>query len=332
MALRFAMLKLKRRVDGVMAGLLLSYLFWGSFLLLRCGDVESNPGPPAPPAPPAPAPSGPNSSQPRDNVRQTRQASAGMGSSRASRASLDRFNYQGGASNQPATDPSLSDIMDKLHSMDTRSAAMDSKFDTKFEEVKQEFNALREDNVSLREELRGLREEVSGLRQQNQDLQRKNDHLAEKLDYLDRKVDDLEGRSKRNNLVFYGVARRENETNSDCEDILKDLFMDKLELARDVEMDRVHRVSSRPDSPIVARCVFYKQKVDILKAKTKLKGTNIFVGEDFSTKVRDQRKRLTPHLKRARGDGKRATIVYNHILIDGKRFTVDSADRLIESI
>eukprot|EP00745_Piridium_sociabile_P038347 TRINITY_DN699_c0_g1_i12.p1 TRINITY_DN699_c0_g1~~TRINITY_DN699_c0_g1_i12.p1 ORF type:complete len:280 (-),score=67.35 TRINITY_DN699_c0_g1_i12:640-1356(-) len=238
---------------------------------------------------------------------------------------------------------------------------MDSKFDTKFEEVKQEFNALREDNVSLKEELRGLREEVSGLRQQNQDLQRKNDHLAEKLDYLDRKVDDLEGRSKRNNLVFYGVARRENETNSDCEDILKDLFTDKLELARDVEMDRVHRVSSRPDSPIVARCVFYKQKVDILKAKTKLKGTNIFVGEDFSTKVRDLRKRLTPHLKRARGDGKRAslltvlkrargdgkpplwcttissltgnaTMVYNHLLIDGKRFTVDSADRLIEVI
>eukprot|EP00745_Piridium_sociabile_P000173 TRINITY_DN101275_c0_g1_i2.p1 TRINITY_DN101275_c0_g1~~TRINITY_DN101275_c0_g1_i2.p1 ORF type:complete len:124 (+),score=19.45 TRINITY_DN101275_c0_g1_i2:179-550(+) len=46
-ALRIAIVTLRRRVDGVIFGMLLTYFFWGS-LLLRCGDIESNPGPPAP--------------------------------------------------------------------------------------------------------------------------------------------------------------------------------------------------------------------------------------------------------------------------------------------
>ena len=43
-AMKIAIVSLKSRVDGVMLGLLLVYLFWGS-LLLQCGDVELNPGP-----------------------------------------------------------------------------------------------------------------------------------------------------------------------------------------------------------------------------------------------------------------------------------------------
>ena len=41
---KIAIVSLKTRVDGVMLGLLLVYLFWGS-LLLQCGEVELNPGP-----------------------------------------------------------------------------------------------------------------------------------------------------------------------------------------------------------------------------------------------------------------------------------------------
>ena len=43
-AMKIAIVSLKTRVDGVMLGLLLVYLFWGS-LLLQCGDVELKPGP-----------------------------------------------------------------------------------------------------------------------------------------------------------------------------------------------------------------------------------------------------------------------------------------------
>jgi hypothetical protein len=120
-----------------------------------------------------------------------------------------------------------------------------------------------------------------------------------KVEQLERKTDDLEGRSKRNNLIFYGVHRFQNETNDDCEGKIQDLLTDKLDMGREIEFDRVHRLSAKPDSPIIVRCTSYKDKVRILKEKRKLKGSDIFIGEDFSLRVREIRRGLSPHLKKA---------------------------------
>ena len=55
---------------------------------------------------------------------------------------------------------------------------------------------------------------------------------------------------------------------------MRDLITDKLELADDIEFDRVHRLSGKPNSPVVARCCFYKHKEKIMKERSKLKGSN----------------------------------------------------------
>ena len=55
--------------------------------------------------------------------------------------------------------------------------------------------------------------------------------------------------------------RAEKETGEDCEGVLRDLITDRLELADDIQFDRV------PDSPVVARCTFSKDKVKILKGQ-----------------------------------------------------------------
>ena len=101
------------------------------------------------------------------------------------------------------------------------------------------------------------------------DLRRENGALWNKVGCLEKKADDLEGRSKRNNLLFYGIDREEDETTESCEDRLRDIFTDKLELSGDIEFDRVHRISPKPNSPLIARCMFYKDKVKILKAEGK---------------------------------------------------------------
>eukprot|EP00745_Piridium_sociabile_P017353 TRINITY_DN26126_c0_g2_i1.p3 TRINITY_DN26126_c0_g2~~TRINITY_DN26126_c0_g2_i1.p3 ORF type:complete len:119 (-),score=7.78 TRINITY_DN26126_c0_g2_i1:479-835(-) len=91
-------------------------------------------------------------------------------------------------------------------------------------------------------------------------------------------------------------------------------------MASDVQFDRVHRLNGKADSPVMARCTLYKDTVNILKEKRRLKGSNIFIGEDFSIRVRDIRKRLASRLKDARSHGKRATMIFDHLLVDGKKF------------
>eukprot|EP00745_Piridium_sociabile_P008280 TRINITY_DN15544_c0_g1_i7.p1 TRINITY_DN15544_c0_g1~~TRINITY_DN15544_c0_g1_i7.p1 ORF type:complete len:407 (+),score=79.65 TRINITY_DN15544_c0_g1_i7:186-1223(+) len=313
LAMRIAIVTLSRRLDGVTFGLTLTYLFWGGFLM-RCGDIESNPGPTAPPVHPAP---------PKDTTRHTRQTT--LGSSR-SRLSVDKSGDSSPLHSPRPQEPTLSDVMATLSTL----KAMGDQMKTTLEEVKQDVRDLREGYVALQGDVKALKDEVTDLRQENQELHRTNDTLMKKMQDCDARIDDLEGRSKRNNLLFYGLPRRENETSADCEGVLRDLILDKLDLSVDIEFDRVHRLSARQDSPIIARCVFYKHKVNILKAKRNLKGSNVFIGEDFSKGVREVRRRLTPHLKKARQDGSRATMIYNYLLVDGKKYTVDSEERLVE--
>ena len=44
------------------------------------------------------------------------------------------------------------------------------------------------------------------------------------------------------------------------------------------------------------------------------------IKEDFSDRVRAIRKALYPFMKSAIDSGKKATIVYDHLLIDGKKY------------
>ena len=61
----------------------------------------------------------------------------------------------------------------------------------------------------------------------------------------------------------------------------------------------------------------------IMKLKGKLKDTNFAIKEDFSDNVREIRKALYPFLKHAIDSGKRASIVYDHLLVEGKKFVLD---------
>ena len=157
-------------------------------------------------------------------------------------------------------------------------------------------------------------------------MKAKNESLEKMIKEMDRKADDLEGRAKRNNLIIHGLVRTEKETGEGCEGVLKDLITDRLELADDIQFDRVHRLNAMPNSPVVARCTFFKDKVKILKAQRKLQGTNVFIGEDFSSHVRDVRRRLVPHLKKARSENKKCMMVFDHLIIDGKKFALDDGD------
>ena len=216
-------------------------------------------------------------------------------------------------------DPSLRDIMTML-------VSLNSKFDS----MQSDIQEVKRSNEQMKTEIEGIKETVHDLKAENDRLRKQTTDMQERLDTLTIKADDLECRSKRNNVIVYGLHRPDGETGQDCEDALQDFLTDKLELSRTIEFDRVHRLNSKPNSPVIARCTYFKDKNTILKARYKLKGSNIFLGEDFSVRVREIRKKLGPHLKAARDQGKRATMIFDHLLINGKKFTLDNENELKE--
>ena len=291
--MRCRVIKVRTHMEGVMVGLVLA-VFLTSDLLLRAGNVETNPGP------------GTTDGKDSSRTVQTRLTTAGA---RAGSSSTER---RQSVSSQPS-EPTLADLMAKLMSME-------SSMNGKLDQVREDFQLVREEVGNLQKEVQDLKEKVAVLEKENEGMKKVNEELFKRVDQVEKHADDLESRSRRNNILFYGLKREERETPRDLEIRVKDVLNDKMGLADNIEMDRVHRLGTKDDSPIIARCTFYKDKVTILKAKQKLKGTRIFIGEDFSKGVRGIRKLLQPFLKEMRQAGKKATMVHDHIVVDGKRF------------
>lgn len=135
------------------------------------------------------------------------------------------------------------------------------------------------------------------------------------LDILKSKMDDLENRSKRNNVVVWGVKEGcESDFSSIEEFIEKELFTNHMQLEEGIEVMRAHRTgvkrnSSNSDTPkprpIHVCLLRYTDKSYILKnAAAKLKNNkykdfSVFISDDVSRRVRIERAELRKnHLPR----------------------------------
>ena len=80
----------------------------------------------------------------------------------------------------------------------------------------------------------------------------------------------------------------------------------KLHISREIAMSRITRVWHGPDfrghKPIQLCIVNYRDKEEILRKARLLKGSNIYISEDFSRKVREHRHELIKFMKEVRTD------------------------------
>ena len=236
------------------------------------------------------------------------------------------------AQSNPSTDLSGVSLTD-IHAL---LLGMKSETNSKLDHVSNQINNLTESVASLQEKVRSLNEEVHELKGEVQELRETNSELQERLKRSEMKLEDLESRSRRNNIVVHGLKPvvEGHETWEHCEQALQSMFRDKLGIEEELVLDRAHRMRhGDSNSPIVARFAFFKDRERVLKLKQKLKNTKIFVGEDFSKSVREIRRKLSPFLKKAKQDGARCRMVFDHLMINGKRFEYDpSADDIVEAV
>ena len=163
------------------------------------GDVESNPGP---------TEGGDKPGAKNENMRQTRlntQASVRNNLSGSNRTDLS-FPSPDTVNRTARSELTLADLMLKLNGMDM---GMNLKLDGVMGDMKE----IKEKFSVLQEEVGMLRREVNDLKEENEQLKNHSDTLRTQCNKMQRKVDELEGRSKRQNLLFYGLDKENSETN-----------------------------------------------------------------------------------------------------------------------
>ena len=214
-------------------------------------------------------------------------------------------------------------------------------FDKRFAAFESRF-ALFESNQnaqleSIKAECRECREEHDALRLDVQNVQDQVSKLTSLLSQAELKIDDLENRSRRNNLVLYGVPEGFEGNGSDCVGLVKNLLQQAGVAPQDV-IQRAHRSGRIQDAskdssntqnltssqerrprPIHTAFSSFVDKERSRKALVALfkqkkfgpKSTlKFYVSDDYSRKVQKMRKEKLPELRRLREEGKKAYMIY----------------------
>jgi hypothetical protein len=155
-----------------------------------------------------------------------------------------------------------------------------------------------------------------------------------KMKTLEYKSIDQEARSRRNNLLFWGVPESTKPV-EDCVSAVLELVREQLEIDPDSTMtiQRAHRVGQKrarlgprdtmKPRPIVA-CFRDGSDVDFKLGNTyKLKDTELGVSIDYPKEINDARKSLWPRFKEAKRDGTKrvfmkypARLVINDVVVE----------------
>lgn len=165
-------------------------------------------------------------------------------------------------------------------------------------------------------------------------LKSANTRSAHVINQLELRLDDAENRSRRNNLIFYGLADPSaKETYAESEKLVIGHCRDNLEMAVDPkEIERAHRLGrhdpNRP-RPIIVKFSSFKTKDAILSQGPKFKGTNYSVGEDFSRRVQYARKQLVAF---AKAKDVPFFLRYKTLFIDSKRYVFDEASQEVKAL
>ncbi len=149
--------------------------------------------------------------------------------------------------------------------------------------------------------------------------------VCESLLSMTDKLEYLEGKTRRNNLVFDGVAEAPGETWAETEEKITMILKEKLQFQHKVEVERAHRVGKPREGdkprPVVIKLLRYKDRDAILQRAKSLKGTRIFINEDYTDTVRRKRKELMPELRAARERGDIAYLRNDKLIIHPRTST-----------
>ena len=178
-------------------------------------------------------------------------------------------------------------------------------------------------------EMDELRIEVAELRKWCKKLQSESTTVQSQ-------ANNMETYSRRDNIIIYGVKEPANESSVLCEKAVKQLFVDQLSFTREeaaaVSFVRCHRLYDRRATrkPIIVRFQNYCDREKVWSNKSAITDKFVRLGEDFPKQIAYNRRKLVPVFVKARNtmDKKLVTLKADNLIINGKKYTVDTLDQL----
>lgn len=167
---------------------------------------------------------------------------------------------------------------------------------------------------------------VEQLERLTKDTQLDLTSLKQKFDNLHERMIHLEAQSRRDNLLIDGIAEPEGETDVGCLQTVYLFFEKKLGISnlKEIKIVRCHRIGPKPEASnarnrsIIVKFHWFGDRMKVWSCRRNLKGSKIFLNEDFPREIVSCRKALVPCMKEARKHGHKAYITKDKLHIHYK--------------
>lgn len=176
--------------------------------------------------------------------------------------------------------------------------------------------------AAINANMQDMKDKLSEVMREIKDTKVENEMLRNRIGLQEKKITSLEREIRRRNLVVKGIPDSENENlEQTIEKVAKICETLGVCFKPEIDLDEVKRLG-RPTAdrqrPVLLKLTTTNKKVEILGKTRKLKGTNIWIDEDFPKDIQEERKILIPKLKEANSRGQKAQLRYNKLIINGK--------------
>jgi chromosome segregation ATPase len=225
----------------------------------------------------------------------------------------------------------LNDIDKNVKSINVKMSQLETKVidvEHKVNNIEESCNFLSDRHDSHENELKGARDEIKKLREECSTLGGSYTQLNRDKKNLESKVQDLEWRSMRENLMFFGIPEQTSET-GDCSVIIREFCQTQLcmDNTQDFEIDRAHRIGKQRTGairPIVVKFHKYEIKERIrsksYERRDALKLANVNVREQWPKEMMERRRQLYPVMNEARLKGNTTRLVRDKLYINNREY------------
>ena len=220
----------------------------------------------------------------------------------------------------------ITDVKDCLKSVDYKIDKQEKRMD----HLEKRLDAQNKEIHSLREKLQKTEDRVVDTEHVVEKSSTKIKDTQDRIKKVDEKAIDLGARSRRNNLIFHGIAESPNEDSETCKKKVYIFNKEKCELPDDIIIEVAHRLGAIRRSevgseagkprPMIAKFLNRGDRDTVKRTKKDLpKDSGFGITEDFPKEIRLGRSKLIPKMIKAKNEGHQSYISYPcRLIIDGK--------------
>lgn len=183
------------------------------------------------------------------------------------------------------------------------------------------FSSMLDEKLRLmvtKDDIQLLSDRIVFLEEENLSLRKQVESLRTSCKKYESKMEDLEGRSRRNNVIFRGI---ENINGNNCISKVRTFCAEILGVT-DIAVNRAHTLG-RENKAIIAHLPWDEDINRIFENVNKLKNTGFIIHRDYTWETRRKRhylSRLKKEIITAAGNGTTVYMGYDFIRIQGVKF------------